>query len=103
MYFQSVGFLRIPLHACFGGLQRLGQLVGAGGAFHAAGDALHTGDDIVDVHTLHELGNALQVAIAAAHELDVFDLVVFHIKVDHLRTGALGLILIHNKIPFYAY
>ena len=39
--------------------------------------------------------------LAFANKLDVLDLVVFQIKIDHLRAGAGGLILIHNDNPFF--
>ena len=81
-------------------LQCLCQLVGAGGLLHAAGNAFDAGDGLIDVHTFHQGADALQVAVAAAHELDALNLVVFHIEIDHLGAGTLGLELIHIKIPF---
>ena len=75
----------------FDGLQCGGQLVGAGGLLHAALDALQTGDDIVDIHTFHQTADAFQIAVAAAVELDIGQLIVFHIKADHLGAGSLGL------------
>ena len=39
-------------------------------------------------------------AIAAADELHIFNLILLYIKVDHLRAGSFGFILIHMKNPF---
>ena len=83
------------LCVCLCGLQCLRQLIGAGGGLHAALHTLHTADHIVNIHTVHQRGDTFQIAVAAANELNIFDLVILHIKVDHLRAGALGLVLIH--------
>ena len=52
------------------------------------------------VPLLHQLTDALEVAVAATQKLDVFDLAVLQIEVDHLRAGALGLVLVHNDSSF---
>ena len=49
------------------------QLVGAGGAFAAAADAVDAGDDIVDFLATDQLADALQVAVASAKEEDLLD------------------------------
>ena len=74
---------------CF--FQSFCKLIGAGGGLHAALDALYTGDDIVDIHAFHQGSDALQVAVAAAKELDVANLVVFDFKADELGADSLVL------------
>ena len=90
----------VLLTVCLSGLQSLCQLIGAGGLLHAAGDTFDTGDDFIDIHSFHQLCNALQIAVAAAQELDVLNLVVLQIEVDHLGAGTLGLVLVHNQKSF---
>ena len=60
--------------------QRVRKLVGTGSFFHAAVDAVEAFDHGVDVHALDELGNALQVAVAAADEFNIFDGLSVHVK-----------------------
>ena len=68
------------LFLCQGSLLQLfegaAQLVGAGGAFAAAADAVDAGDDIVDFLATNQLADALQVAVASAKEEDLLDDVV---------------------------
>ena len=91
-------FLLLRTQLGLGFLQGLGQLVRAGGGLHAAADALHTGDHILDFLALYQRSDSLQVAVAAAQELYVMDLSVLHIKIDELRTGPLGLVSkVHDK------
>ena len=93
------GLLSFLAVDCF--LQRLSQLIGAGGGLHTALDALHTGDHILNVHTFHQSADALQIAVAAAQELDIGDLAVLDIEEDLLGANALGFVLVtHIKISF---
>ena len=62
------------------GLQSLCQLIRAGGLLHAAGNAFHASDDIIYVHAFYQGSDALQVAVTAAKELNIADLVVFRSK-----------------------
>ena len=66
------------------------QLVGAGGAFAAAGDAFQAGDDLIDLHAFYQRADALQVAVAAADVLDIFQLAFLDIKEDAAGTSAFG-------------
>ena len=70
----------VGLFLCQGSLLQLfegaAQLVGAGGAFAAAADAVDAGDDIVDFLATDQLADALQVAVASAKEEDLLDDVV---------------------------
>ena len=50
-------------------LQTLRQLIGTGGVLEAAADTLKAAYDLINVHTLHKLGDALQIAAASAHAL----------------------------------
>ena len=54
----------------------MGDLVGAAGGLAAAHRTLHTGNGVLGFHTDKQLGNALQVAVAAALHLDRGDGVV---------------------------
>ena len=83
------------LLVCLGGLQSLRQLIGAGGGLHAALDALNPGDDVVNVHSFHQLADALQVTVAAADKLNILDLVVLNVEENLLRTGAFCLVFVH--------
>jgi hypothetical protein len=76
----------------FGLLQSGSQLVRAGSSLHAAGRAFQAGNDFIHIHTLNQGGDTLQVAVAAADELDVLQLAVLDLKVDVLRAGLLSLI-----------
>ena len=80
--------------------QGLRQLVRAGGLLHTAGNTFDPGNGFVHVHTFYQSCNAFQVAVAAAHELNIFNLVILNVEINHLRAGALGLVLIHNQYPF---
>ena len=80
------------LSVCF--LQRLSQLVRAGGGLHTALDSFNTGDDILHIHTFHQGCDALQVAIAAADKLNILDLVVLNVEQNALRASALGLVFV---------
>src|SRR5699024_6082846 len=53
--------------------QGVGDLVRAGGGLAAAGDALHTGNGILGLLTPQQRADALQVAVAAAHDLHGMD------------------------------
>ena len=79
-------------------LQSLSQLIGAGGSLGAAGNTLNAGDDLVDIHAFHQSGDALQVAVAAAEELNILDLAVFNLKDDLSGAGALGLVSILHRV-----
>ena len=81
-------------------LQCLCQLVGAGGFLHAAGNALNTGDDLINIHAFDELCNALQVSVAATQELNILNLIVLDVEINRLGAGALGIVFVHNKNPF---
>ena len=56
--------------------QVLGDLVGAAGGLAAAGRAFHAGDGVLGLHALQQTADALQVAIAAADDLDGFNGVI---------------------------
>ena len=83
--------------------QGLSQLIGAGGLLHAAANTLNSGDDVVNIAALNQSSDALQVAVAAADELNILHLVVFDIEQDSLGAGALGLVFVHsNNLLCYA-
>ena len=56
-----------------GRFQSAGKLVGAGGASAAAVDALQAGNGLLGLHALHQSGDALEVAVAAAYHLKITD------------------------------
>jgi len=76
------------------------KLVGAGGRFAAAADAVEFLDDIVDFLSDDQPADALEVSVASAHEEDLLDdAVVINGHIDELRAGALGFVegVGHNK------
>ena len=75
-------------------LQSLCQLIGAGSVLHAAADTFHAGNDVVHIHTLNKSGNALQIAVAAAKELNIGYLPVFDVKENLLGAGTLSFVLV---------
>ena len=79
----------------------LGQLVGARGAFEAAADAFQLGDDILGLHAVHQSGDALRVAVAAAVELYVLQDAVLDFKLDGLTTCALGSVGVFHWIIYW--
>ena len=89
------GLLSFLAVDCF--LQRLSQLIGARGGLHTALDALHTGDNILNVQTFHQSADALQIAVATADELDVLNLAVLDVEQNAPGAGAFGLVFVlHN-------
>ena len=54
-------------------VQRLHELVGAGGRLHAAANPRKGFFDFFDCFAADNCGNALQIAVAAAVKLDGFD------------------------------
>ena len=88
------------LLAVLSGLQSLCQLIGAGGLLHAAGNALDASDDVIHVHAFDQSGDTLQVAVAAADELNVLDLVVLNLKEDALGANTGSLVFVLHNIYF---
>ena len=86
------------LSVCF--LQRLSQLVRAGGGLHAALDTLDAGNYIVNVHAIDQSADALQIAVASADKLNILDLVVLNVEQNALRASALGLVFVTHKLYF---
>jgi len=66
---------------CF---QGVAELVHAGGGLGAAGDAAEPVQDEVHVHAFDHGGDGLEVALAAAGEIDVVDAAVVDDEVDLL-------------------
>ena len=83
---QSQGLL-LSLQSLF---QSDGELVGAAGGLAAAADAAQTLDSLLNAHALDELGNALQVTVAAAHEIDGLDDVALQLDIDASGASAAG-------------
>ena len=70
------------------------QLVGTGSAAEATGIALQLGLDIIHACAVDQLGNCLQVAVAAAFKIHIGDLIPVQVEIDQNRTYALRAILI---------
>ena len=79
---------------CFGSDQSLCKLIRAGGGFVAAGDTLESGNGFIDIHTVYEGTDTLEVAVAATQEDHILQLVILNIKVDGLGADAFGVVLI---------
>ena len=71
-------------------IDRLGELVGAGGALHAAGVASQDVSYLFGILAFDELTDGLEVAVAAAGEDDVVKDAVLDVKRDRGRTGSAG-------------
>ena len=65
---------RERLQFCQSLFQVLGNLVGAAGGAGAAGGTLHAGYGILSLHALEQAADALEVAVAAADDLNGLDL-----------------------------
>ena len=77
----------------FEGFQCAAELVGAGGGFAAAADAVEFRDDFVDFLANDQTADALEVSVAAAHEENLLnDIIVVNSHIDKLRAGALGFV-----------
>ena len=79
-------------------LQSNGQLIGAGGALHAALDSGHPVDDVLGLHAFNQSADALQVAVAAADELHVVDLAVLQVEENRPGAGDFGGILVMHCV-----
>ena len=68
-----------------------GELVGAGGAAAGAVDAAEALEGKIDGLALKQGAEGLEVAVAAAHVLEVVDFTVYDIEIDklgaHQRAG----------------
>lgn len=93
-----LGFLmRKSLLCCL--LKRFCELIGAGSGLKAAFYALKTFDELFRILSLCEAGNALQIAVAAAYEFNVFNFSVFNVKAYILRAGAVRFICVLHFYP----
>ena len=78
--------------------QGLDELVGTAGGAATAGVALENGGDVLDAFAVDELANSLEIAVAAADEVNMLDGVAVKIDVDLARADAFGSIGIHADI-----
>ena len=77
------------------------QLVGAGGRLVAAGVAPQIALDLIDRHTVDELADGLEIAVAPAKKHNVGHNVSIQIEVDLHGTDVLGAIrMLHKQTPF---
>ena len=68
-------------------------MVGTGGGFIAAADAVELLDHVVDFLAGDQPADALEVSVASAHEEDLLnDALVIDGHIDELRAGALGFV-----------
>lgn len=91
------------LWVIFEGFQCPTELVGAGGGFPSASDAVEFWDDVVDFLSNDQPADALEVPVASAHEEGLLDdAVVIDRHIDELRAGALGFVEgVGHKINIY--
>ena len=82
--------------------QYAAELVGAGGRFTAAADAVEFLDDVVDFLAGDQAADALEVSVASAYEEDLLDdALVINSHIDELRAGALGFVEgVGHKVGF---
>lgn len=91
---------RRDIELFFKGFQCPTELIRAGGGLTSTADAIQFLDDVVDFLAGDQTADALQVAIASAHEEDLLDnAVVIDRHIDELRAGALGFVegVFHKK------
>ena len=91
-----IGYLRL-LHLT-GLAQGLDELVGTAGGTTPAGVALEHGGDVLYAFAVDELADSLEIAVAAADEVNMLDGVAVKIDVDLARADAFGSIGIHADI-----
>ena len=91
-----IGYLR--LLRLTGLAQGMDELVGAAGGAATAGVALEHGGDVLDALAVDKLAYGLEIAVAAADEVNMFDGVAVKIDVDLARADAFGSIGIHANI-----
>ena len=78
------------LHHSF---QCTSQLVRARGRFKSAADSFQSADGFLGSHSFYQSTDALEIAIAAADDIEACDdLVIVSLEVNILGTGALGLV-----------
>ncbi len=81
------------------------ELVGAGCIFVSASDTGELFVDFVNAHSLYHAGNALQVAVAAAVESDLFYLVAVELYLDRRCACALCSVYVrhydHSRAVLY--
>ena len=71
-------------------LQCDGQLVGAAGGLATTADTTQTLDSLLCAHTLDELRNTLQIAVATAEEHDGLNDVALQLHINASRASTLG-------------
>ena len=77
----------------FEGFQCAAELIGAGGGFAAAADAVELRDDVVDFLSDDQPADALEVSVASAIKEDLLNnALVIDGHIDELRAGALGFV-----------
>ncbi len=94
--YAYIGYLR--LLRLTGLAQGMDELVGAAGGAATAGVALEYGGDVLDALAVDKLAYGLEIAVAAADEVNMFDGVAVKIDVDLARADAFGSIGIHANI-----
>ncbi len=84
-----------------GFFESLSQLIGAGSGFGSAVNTLDLSDDILNLHSINERADALQVAVTAAYEGDILYSAVLNFKEDLSGAGALGFVrILHDDFSF---
>ena len=84
----------------------MGQLIGAGCVLVTATHALKLADHVAGLHALDQDGDALQVAVAATHELHITDdIIIVQHHVDLRRAGAVGIIyqVFHYYLTIFVF
>ena len=65
-----------------------------GTVIDGTGGERYTADVAIKGDTVAMIGDL--AGVQAAHELDVLDLIILQVEINHLRTGSFGFILIHK-------
>ena len=78
-------------------------MIGAGSASAGAVDALEPFNGFINFHTLNQLADTLQIAVAAAQEAAAFDDIILNFQFDFARTYAAGDLSVFHVMLLFQY
>jgi len=87
----------------FNAFEAFCDLIGTAGGFKTAADALHACNGIIHVHAGKESCYTLKVAVAAAHDLNIFDHAVFDVEYELSGADTSGIECIFHVFTSHFY